>query len=140
MSTLKKTTDNLTGWFKSHPTINDTSSGDISEIDLSGHTEYPIMHLIYLTTTYPSGIRTFNYQILILNSYLEARDDKLEVISGMDEIAAEFVASLYGGSLFRARHRINTTPTSDVMYDQLKNRLYGVSLNLSITVPYTGNC
>ena len=135
MGAFLTTTNRILDWFGSHPIIEEVTHGDIGEVDLSSHTSFPLAHIIYLDTSYDEGVTQFTYQILLLDTYTEGTDDKIEVLDRMSEVATEFMSGIYRGSLFNSLIRVNTVPTSAIMYDQLGNNLYGISLQVDIKVP-----
>ena len=136
MSKLKDITNLMETWFNGNGTINEVTVGDESEIDISSETNFPLVHIIYNNASYDEGYTTYNYRIVLLDTYFVEQDNKIDIIDAMDEVAAQFVSAVYHGSIFNQQIRINdATPGSTVMYDQLKNRLYGVSLTLSLQLP-----
>lgn len=135
MGSFKTVLDTITIWLINHDGINEVTNGDINEVDLSTNTNFPLVHIIYTTTNYSQGYNIYNYQILFLDTYFEDKDNKIEILDNMNEIVTQFVKSLTNGSLFNSQVRVDTTPSSQVMYDQLQNRLYGWSLNVGIMVP-----
>lgn len=141
MGAFKTVTDSMMTWFDGNGTINEVTHGDINQVDLTQHTHFPLAHVIYLNTVYAESFTTYNYQILLLDTYHDTVDDRLEVLDAMDGVATQFVKALNGGSLFESQIRAAVTPTGEIMYDQLQNRLYGISLTVSIITP-TGidNC
>ena len=141
MGTFKDTTNIITNWFDSSDGINEVTTGDIQEVDLSTHTDFPLAHVIYLNTGYQEGFNTYNYQILLLDTFNEATDNRIDVVDAMNEVATQFVSACDKGIIFNSQIRIQIRPTGQIMYDQLQNRLYGISLNLTLQVP-TGliNC
>jgi len=141
MGTFKSVTNIILNWFEGSGTINQVTSGDIQEVDLSTHTEFPLSHVIYLNTTYNPGYNTYNYQILLLDTFNEATDERIDIIDVMNEVATQFVSACNNGSIFNSQIRITIAPNGEIMYDQLQNRLYGISLTISLQVP-TGiiNC
>lgn len=136
MSKLKDITNLMETWFNGNGNINEVTVGDESEIDITDNTSFPLVHIIYNNATYDEGYTTYNYRILLLDTYFSEQDNKIDIIDGMDEVATQFVSAVYHGSIFNQQIRVtDATPGSNVMYDQLKNRLYGVSLSLSLMVP-----
>lgn len=135
MGQFKTLTEALISWLEGNAVINAVTIGDIGEVDLSTHTDFPLAHIIYDTPTYTEGVTEFTYQVLLLDTYVEGTDEKIDVIDRMSEVATSLVAALYSGTVLDRRVRVNTDPTSQIMYDQLGNRLYGISLQLDLKVP-----
>jgi len=135
MGQYKTITNLISDWFIGDDRVNEVTKGDASEIDLSTITNFPLVHIIYNTNTYSDGYTTFNYSIQMLDTFYENIDDKLDVLDNMNELATQFVSACNQGTLFNNQIRITTGPVGTVIYDQLKNRLYGIGLNISLQVP-----
>ena len=134
MGVYKTVTNTIKNWLSNNDAINEVTLGDIREVDLSTHTNFPLAHIIYIDNDYEDGYSTYNYQILFLDTFFD-EDAKLDILDDMNEVVAEFVKALTNGTLFNASIRIDTAPTAVVMYDQLQNRLYGWSLTFGINTP-----
>lgn len=135
MGQFKEATTVITDWFENNDVIEEVTLGDIGEVDLSTHTNFPLAHVIYDTTQYNEGFTAITYQIMLLDTYVEGTDEKLDVIDAMNEVATQFMSAVYQGSVFNRRVRVNSVPTSQIVYDQLGNRLYGISLQIDVKVP-----
>jgi len=135
MGQFKDITKLIENWLDGHDDINEVTKGDSNEIDITAQTNFALAHIIYDTTSYSDGYSTYNYEIQLLDTFFENADNKLDVLDKMDGVASQFVSALNQGSLFNAQIRVLTEPTGTIIYDQLKNRLYGVSLSVSLQVP-----
>lgn len=136
MAQFKIVTGEIENWFAGNAVINEVTKGDINEVDLSTHTDFPLAHIIYLGTEYGDGYTTYNYQILLLDTFEESSEEsKVDVLDTLDEVMAQFVSSLNRGTLFNSQIRVVVDPPADVLYDQMQNRLYGWSLNVGLLVP-----
>jgi hypothetical protein len=136
MGTFKSLTNILIDYFTdSENAINEVTHGDINQVDLTQHTNFPLAHIIYTVTGYQDGFNTYNYQILLLDTYYDNLEDRLDVLDAMSEVATQFVSACNNGSIFNQQVQVSAIPTGDIMYDQLQNRLYGISLNIVLLVP-----
>lgn len=139
MGKFKTLTEALISWLEANVIIQEVTIGDVGEVDLSTHTSFPLAHIIYDTPTYGEGVTEFTYQVLLLDTYVEGTDVKIDVIDLMSQVATDLVAALYGGVL-GSQVRVSTDPTSQIVYDQHGNNLYGISLLLDIKVPSGAVC
>lgn len=135
MGQFKELTETMETWFSNHGSIEEVTKGDVQEVDLSTRTNFPLVHIIYLDMVPDNGFTTYNYQVLFLDTYSEAGEDKLEVLDRMGEVVTQFTQAVYSGGLFSRQIRVAVEPSADVMYDALQNRLYGWSLNVGLKVP-----
>lgn len=135
MGQFKDITNLIENWLDGSDDINEVTKGDSNEIDVTAQTNFPLAHIVYDTTSYADGYNTYNYNIQLLDTFFENADDKLDVLDRMDGVASQFVSACNQGSLFNAQIRVLTDPSGTIIYDQLKNRLYGVNLSISLQVP-----
>jgi hypothetical protein len=135
MGQFKDITNLIESWLDGHDDINEVTKGDSNEIDITAQTHFALAHIIYDTTSYSDGYNTYNYNIQLLDTFFENADDKLDVLDKMDGVASQLVSALNQGSLFNSQIQVTTDPSGTIIYDQLKNRLYGVSLSVSLQVP-----
>ena len=135
MAVLKQITEIMENWFINYDGVNEITKGDASEIDLTTITNFPLVHIVYLNTGYANSYSTINYQVYLLDTYYENDDNKLDILDNMNEVATQFVSACNNGSIYNSQIRLNADPTGVIQYDQLKNRLYGISLNISLNKP-----
>jgi hypothetical protein len=141
MYSFGTTTNAIIDWFKADAIINEVTSGDVSEVDLSTHTDFPLAHVIYTVPTFLNGFNSYSYQILLLDKFELAHEEKIPVIDQMAFVASTFMAQLNGQGLgVDRRIRWSNSPASAVIYDQFANRLYGISLEIVVKVPSDINC
>jgi hypothetical protein len=135
MGVLKDVTNIIESWLIGDDRINEVTKGDSNEIDITAQTNFALAHIIYNTTSYSDGYTTLNYNIQLLDTFFENVDDKLDVLDKMNEVASQFSSAVHQGSLFNSQIRALVDPTGTIIYDQLQNRLYGISINISLQVP-----
>jgi len=135
METFLKITDIIIEWHENHGDINEVTFGDASEVDSTTHTDFPLVHLIPLSTAYPEGYVNFTFQILYLDINDGSRDERRAVLSFMNKVCNEFVKANQSGSLYDELFRITAVPGADVIYRGHENILFGWSLSYEVSVP-----
>jgi hypothetical protein len=134
MATLKEVTVALTSWLQNHNKVNEVTFGDVTEADISTRTNFPLAHLIPLNTEFNENTTVHTYQLLVLSTFQERIEDKIDVLSDMNSIVSDLVSAFNIGGIMDFSYGIETSTTAQVMYDQMANRLYGYSLEFVITV------
>ncbi len=134
MGSFKQCTDTLMSYLQGMDHINTVTFGDASEFDTSKATNYPLAHLIPVSTLLTEGFTSYSYQILFTNIYRSSKDDKIEVMDRMAQAVEILHKALDRGSLFDSQIRTGATNTADPIYDERQNRVYGWSLSLEVTV------
>ena len=136
MGTFKSLTNIILDYFTdSENAINEVTHGDVNQVDLTSITNFPLAHIIYTTTGYQEGFNTYDYEILLLDTYYDNADDRLDVLDTMSEVATQFVSACNNGSIFNQQVQVSVVPSGEIMYDQLQNRLYGIRLTITLLVP-----
>lgn len=136
MGAFKQITDKLSSWALANTLVNSVSKGDLNDVDTSGETDLPLVHINYGSADYQEDYTVFTYQVLALDKYDDSVDvDKLDILDSMNQVLTDLVFACRQGALFKSYVRIQTEPTAEVLYDQFRNRLYGWSLDISVTVP-----
>ena len=135
MGVFKSTVEILTAWFDGHASINEVTFGDITQVDITSETDFPLAHIIPLKTTYKEGFSELNFNIRIVSTYESYQDEVVDILDNAHEVLVDFVASIYNGTLFSEQMRVATDPSAEVVYDAHGNRLYGYMINVNIKVP-----
>ena len=133
MTTYQSITEKLIAWFNSNANINEVTFGDFNEVDLSTHTDFPLVHIVPLATNYLGQTIAFNYQIILFDK-MHDTDTSIIPLSNMEHVAREFMNYCYLNK-YEIRSTIGQL-TIDPVYDQRINRLYGWSFgNVAIVIP-----
>jgi len=140
MGSFLTTTNRIISYLQGHSEVNSVTFGDGNEVDLSTHTDFPLVHVIPISSLFGEGITTHSYQVLFLNTFKESIEDKIEVLDLMNKTANEFAQSARGGILFSEQITAIGTFTADIIYNDRINKLYGWSLNIGFIVPNNLNC
>ena len=136
MGLYKDTTVIITDWLQNHGSINEVTLGDVREVDLSTHTNFPLCHVIILNNDYDNGYSTYNYQFLFLDTFYEGGSNtKLDILDEMNEVVVDFITALNHGTMLNSVITVSSVATGEVMYDQLQNKLYGWSLEFGLDIP-----
>jgi hypothetical protein len=64
-----------------HKNIQSVTSGDIWEIDLEKNTLYPLFHINPVNVTVALNIRTFNFQLFVMDLVEPDESNEQEVLS-----------------------------------------------------------
>lgn len=141
MADLKTVTLGLTDWLKGHGSINEVTLGDLSEVDITTITNFPLAHVIPIGTAYNGPTAIHEYQVLILSTYDNSVEVQIEVLSNMELVVSDLDNALNTGTLYTdivAQATLGNT--ADIMYDQFVNRLYGYSITVKVIVERNTSC
>ena len=130
----------LENFANNHFFIKSFGHGNIEEIDLDKYTLFPLLHAIYVGSTYDDGTKTYRFEIYIVDNPSDKIDKisyQREVISDSEQCAEDLLADLTnGGQIFGFWDYELTNATITPLEEETKNVLSGVVLDIEIQVPY----
>jgi len=131
----------LNNFATNHFFIKTFSHGNVEEMDLSKEGQYPLMHVNYTGANYDVGIKTYNFEVYIMDLPSDKIDKisyQREVISDSEQCAEDLLADIVnGGNIFNFQYQYELTSASlTPLEEETKNVLAGVVLDLGITIPY----
>jgi hypothetical protein len=130
----------LENFANNHFFIKSFGHGNIEEIDLDKYTLFPLLHVIYVGSTYDDGTKTYRFEIYIVDNPSDKIDKisyQREVISDSEQCAEDLLADLTnGGQIFGFWDYELTNATITPLEEETKNVLSGVVLDIEIQVPY----
>lgn len=143
MVSLNNITDALKAFGDGHPMVQRYTIGLPSDLDAAKNTSYPLMHVIYEGATYPTGMKTYSFQIILLGrtSELNATDEAIRLVSDLEQIAEDLVADITTGHVYFQFEESYETSNANVspLFDSERNIASGCILSLSIDVPFAHN-
>tara|TARA_R100000655_G_C3000062_1_gene194275 strand:+ start:17918 stop:18448 length:531 start_codon:yes stop_codon:yes gene_type:complete len=101
MARLNKTYNNivniLTRVSRGHGMVNTVSTGDVDNIDNSGSSDYPIVHIVPTSVNTGAHSLTYNFNIIVMDLVLEDESNEQEVLSDTLMIITDIIAELRRG-------------------------------------------
>lgn len=131
----------LNNFATNHFFIKTFTHGNVEEMDLRKYENYPLMHVDYIGANYDVGIKTYSFQVYIMDLPSDKLDKisyQREVISDSEQCAEDLLADIVnGGNIFNFDYQYELTSASlTPLEEETKNVLAGVVLDLAITIPY----
>lgn len=133
--------DRLEAFATGHYQIGRFTQGNIAQIDdYTTESVYPLMHVEPSDINPEPGQLTYNFSITFADlprDKEEPAENRREIISDTMQIALDLIAEIRNGNvLFGSDVDVVTTPTITPFIDEFANFLTGVTLQISIIVPY----
>lgn len=130
----------LKAFANGHYLINTFTYHEIANFDISKNPHYPIMHAVPVSMNPTKGAIDYSFNITFAD-WVRAKDDKQEnevtVISDMHRCALDLCAEITNGNiLFGDEVSINGDATIEPFIDEFANVLSGVTLQITIRIPY----
>ncbi len=129
-----------------HPIVNTVTFGDITQIDLSKTTIFPLTHFTVSSTEVGSSHLSFNLSFIFMDivdytkTYVEDIEDRddgtnlLDILNTQLQIANEFISSLRRGTLHTEGYHLEGEPVCRMFKDKYENQLAGWRVDLTIMV------
>jgi hypothetical protein len=130
----------LKAFANGHYLINTFTYHEIANFDISKNPEYPIMHAVPVSMNPVKGAINYSFDITFA-SWVRAKEEKQEnevtVISDMHRCALDLVTEITNGNiLFGSDVSIDGDAVILPFIDEFANVLSGVTLQLTIQIPY----
>lgn len=125
--------------------VNAVTFGDITRIDLSKQTMFPLSHLMVNSVSNEDSILRFNLSILSMDIVNVSKEETIDIFLGNNneqdilntqlQVQNKLVQLLRGGDLYRQLYQLDSTPTFEPFYDRFENELAGWSMTFDIIIP-----
>ena len=126
------------------PFVKTVTFGDISQVDLSKQTIYPLSHIIMNNVVQGGQVLTYNLTILLMDiidinkapvvDQFTGNTDEMDILNTQLAVGNKLVEQMRSGALFNDMYQVITDVTFDPFYDRFENELVGWSMNVSIVV------
>ena len=126
------------------PNVNTVTTGDITEIDLSKQTIFPLAHIIVNTVTAQEQALVFNITIMAMDVVNEYKDETTDIFVGNDNeqdilntqlaVINKIIHLLRRGSLYTSKYQLEGDPVCEPFYERFENRLGGWACTMDILI------
>lgn len=142
MLTYRNIVDKLQQFATSHANIRTFTSGHVKNMDREKYEEYPVMHALYTGADYADGVKTYGFEIYLLDPPEESTpmEQQNTIVSNMEIIAEDLLSEIARGTQIFTRVHGNeagyalASASTEAMFEETSNAMCGVKLNISINV------
>tara|TARA_R110002020_G_scaffold60135_3_gene163258 strand:+ start:1064 stop:1519 length:456 start_codon:yes stop_codon:yes gene_type:complete len=127
------------------PNVNTVTTGDITRIDLSKQTMFPLSHLMVNSVSNEDNILRFSLSILSMDIVNLSKEETVDIFIGNNNeqdilntqlmVQNKLVQVLRGGDLHQERYQLDGTPSFEPFYDRFENEMAGWSLSFEVIIP-----
>ena len=124
--------------------VNTVTTGDITRIDLSKQTMFPLAHLIVNNVTNEDNVLRFSLSVLamdIVNVSKEAvadifigNNNEQDILNTQLAVLNKLVQVLRGGDLFQNKYQLDGSPSFEPFYDRFENEMAGWALTFDVII------
>ena len=124
--------------------VNTVTTGDLTEIDLSKQTIFPLTHIIINNVTIAEQILTFNITILSMDIIDLSKSEVTDIFVGNDNeqdvlntqlaVLNRIIVLLRRGSLYTTKYQLDGAPSCEPFYERFENKLAGWAATMNILI------
>lgn len=124
--------------------VNTVTTGDITDIDLSKQTIFPLSHIIINNVTPQEQILSFNITIMSMDIVDINKENKTDIFTGNNNehdvlnsqlaVLNRLIVLLRGGTLYRDRYQLDGDPSCEPFYERFENQLAGWACTMDILI------
>ena len=125
--------------------VNNVTTGDITRIDLSKQTMFPLSHIIVSNVGNEDNILRFSLSVLAMDVVNASKEEVLDIFIGNNNeqdilntqlaVLNKLVQVLRGGTLHQDLYQLDGSPSFEPFYDRFENEMAGWALSFDVIVP-----
>tara|TARA_B110000259_G_scaffold46781_1_gene54502 strand:+ start:1450 stop:1905 length:456 start_codon:yes stop_codon:yes gene_type:complete len=125
--------------------VNTVTTGDITRIDLSKQTMFPLSHIIVNNVGNEDNILRFSLSVLAMDVVNISKEEVVDIFLGNNNeqdilntqlaVLNKLVQVLRGGTLHTDLYQLDGTPNFEPFYDRFENEMAGWALSFDVIIP-----
>ena len=125
--------------------VNTVTTGDITRIDLSKQTMFPLSHIIVNNVGNEDNILRFSLSVLSMDVVNISKEEVVDIFIGNNNeqdilntqlaVLNKLVQVLRGGILHTDLYQLDGTPNFEPFYDRFENEMAGWALTFDVIIP-----
>ena len=126
------------------PNVNTVTTGDITKIDLSKQTIFPLSHIIVGNVGNEDNVLRFSLSVLAMDIVNVSKEEVVDIFVGNNNeqdilntqlaVLNKLVQVLRGGTLHQDLYQLDGTPSFEPFYDRFENEMAGWALSFDVLV------
>ena len=138
-------TETIKNQLLSDVNVNTVTMGDITKVDLSKQTLFPLSHMIVNSVTNEDSILRYNISILSMDIVDISKEEVVDLFIGNNNeqdvlntqlvVLNKLVQVLRGGDLYTSMYQLDGSPSFEPFMDRFENEVAGWTLSLDVIVP-----
>ena len=125
--------------------VNNVTTGDITRIDLSKQTMFPLSHIIVSNVGNEDNILRFSLSVLAMDVVNASKEEVVDIFIGNNNeqdilntqlaVLNKLVQVLRGGTLHQDLYQLDGSVSFEPFYDRFENEMAGWALSFDVIVP-----
>jgi len=144
MKGFYQVTETIKTQLLSDPNVKTVTTGDITNIDLSKQTIYPLSHIIVNNVSNDDNILRFNLSVLSMDIVNVSKKKSVDIFRGNNNeqdilntqlaVLNKLAQVLRGGTLFQDLYQLEGTTNLEPFYDRFENEMAGWAMTFDVIV------
>ena len=144
MNGFYRVLDTIKDTLQADTNCNTVTYGDITQIDLSKQTIFPLSHIIVNSVTSGENIMTFNLSILAMDIADVSKDEVTDIFVGNDNeqdvlntqltVLNKVIQKLRIGSLYSDKYQVQGDVSLEPFRDRFENQIAGWTATMDIII------
>tara|TARA_B100000795_G_scaffold250197_1_gene218220 strand:+ start:254 stop:709 length:456 start_codon:yes stop_codon:yes gene_type:complete len=145
MKGFYQVTETIKNQLLSDVNVKTVTTGDITKIDLSKQTIFPLSHIIVGNVDNNDNVLRFSLSVLAMDIVNISKDEVFDIFIGNNNeqdilntqlaVLNKLVQVLRGGTLHQDLYQLDGNPTFEPFYDRFENEMAGWSLSFDVLIP-----
>jgi len=123
--------------------VNTVTTGDISDVDLSKQTIYPLSHLIINSATNSDQVMTFNVTVICMDKVNQLKTEQINPFNNAAEqtvlntqlaVSNKLYKELRSGQLRLDGFQVDDDAAIEFFFDRFENVLAGVAMTVNVQI------
>ena len=125
--------------------VNTVTTGDITRIDLSKQTMFPLSHIVVNNVGNEDNILRFSLSVLAMDVVNISKEEVVDIFIGNNNeqdilntqlaVLNKLVQVLRGGTLHQDLYQLDGSPNFEPFYDRFENEMAGWALTFDVIIP-----
>ena len=125
--------------------VNTVTTGDITKIDLSKQTIFPLSHLLVNNVTNEDNILVFSLSVLSMDIINVSKEETTDIFIGNNNeqdilntqlvVVNKLVQMLRAGTVYQDLYQLVGNPNFEPFYDRFENEMAGWAVTFDIMIP-----
>ena len=144
MKGFYQVTETIKNQLLSDVNVNNVTTGDITKIDLSKQTMFPLSHIIVNNVNNEDNVLRFSLSVLSMDIVDVSKEATVDIFIGNDNeqdilntqlaVLNKLTQVLRGGTLHQDLYQLDGTPNLEPFYDRFENELAGWAMTFDVLV------
>jgi len=144
MKGFYQVTDTIKNQLLADVNVNTVTTGDITKIDLSKQTIFPLAHLIVNNVTNENNVLRFSLSVLAMDIVDISKEAVVDIFRGNNNeqdilntqlaVLNKLVQVLRKGDLHQNKYQLDGSPSFEPFYDRFENEMAGWALTFDVII------